>query len=69
MRVLNVYSSAHGSTAEVATFIADVWHERGIETVVAAVGSVQSVEGYDAYALGSAVHNGLSGRKGVRNHY
>jgi len=59
MRVLTVYASAHGSTAEVAGFIADAWRERGIDNVVAAVGSVQSVEGYDAYALGSAVHNGL----------
>lgn len=59
MRALNVYASAHGSTAEVAGFIADAWRERGIENVVAAVGAVQSVEGYDAYALGSAVHNGL----------
>jgi menaquinone-dependent protoporphyrinogen oxidase len=59
MRVLNVYSSAHGSTAEIATFIADAWRERGIDNVVAAVGSVRSIEGYDAYALGSAVHNGL----------
>lgn len=59
MRVLTVYASANGSTAEVTGFIADAWRERGIETVVTAVGSVQSVEGYDAYALGSAVHNGL----------
>jgi menaquinone-dependent protoporphyrinogen oxidase len=59
MRVLTVYASAHGSTAEVARYIADVWLKRGIETDVAAVGSVQSVEGYDAYALGSAIHNGL----------
>jgi menaquinone-dependent protoporphyrinogen oxidase len=59
MRVLTVYASAHGSTAEVAGFIADAWRERGIENVVAAVGSVPPVEGYDAFALGSAIHNGL----------
>jgi menaquinone-dependent protoporphyrinogen oxidase len=59
MRVLTVYASAHGSTAEVAGFMAGAWRERGIENVAAAVGAVQSVEGYDAYALGSAVHNGL----------
>ena len=59
MRVLTAYASAHGSTAEVAGFIADVWRRRGINTDVTAVGSAQSVEGYDAYALGSAVHNGL----------
>lgn len=59
MRVLTVYASAHGSTAEVADFIADIWQRRGIDTDVAAVGSVQSVAGYDAFALGSAIHNGL----------
>jgi len=59
MRVLTAYASAHGSTAEVARFIADAWRERGIESVVTAVGSAPPVEGYDAYALGSAIHNGL----------
>ena len=33
--------------------------QRGIEADVTAVESVRSVEGYDAYLLGSAVHNGL----------
>ena len=59
MRILSVYATAHGSTAEVAAFIADAWRAHGIETDVAAVESVGSIEGYDAYALGSAVHNGL----------
>ena len=59
MRILTVYASAHGSTAEVGRFIADVWKGRGIDPTVAAVGSVQSLEGYDAYALGSAIHSGL----------
>jgi menaquinone-dependent protoporphyrinogen oxidase len=59
MRVLTVYASAHGSTAEVAHFIADGWRKRGIDTTVATVSSVQSLPAYDAYALGSAIHNGL----------
>ena len=59
MRILSVYASAHGSTAEVARFIADVWRGRGIDPEVADVGSVHSLEGYNAYALGSAIHNGL----------
>lgn len=59
MRVLTVYASAHGSTAEVARFIADVWQKCGVQTNVAAVGTAPTLAGYDAYALGSAIHNGL----------
>jgi len=59
MRVLIVYASAHGSTADVARFIADIWKSRGIHTDVAAVGSGPPFAGYDAYALGSAIHSGL----------
>ena len=59
MRVLTVYASAHGSTAEVARFIADVWQKRNIETDVSPVGSAPSIRAYDAVVLGSAVHNGL----------
>jgi menaquinone-dependent protoporphyrinogen oxidase len=59
MRVLTVYASAHGSTAEVARFIADLWRKRGIETDVAGVGTGPSFAGYDACVLGSAIHNGL----------
>jgi len=59
MRVLTVYASAHGSTAEVARFIADVWQKCGVQTDVAAVGTAPPLAGYDAYALGSAIHNGL----------
>jgi menaquinone-dependent protoporphyrinogen oxidase len=59
MRALTVYASAHGSTAEVARFIADIWRKCGIDTDVAAVGTGPSFAGYDAYVLGSAIHNGL----------
>ena len=52
MRALIVYASAHGSTAEVARFMAEIWRKRGIETDVAAVGTAPSLAGYDAYALG-----------------
>jgi menaquinone-dependent protoporphyrinogen oxidase len=59
MRILTVYASAHGSTAEVGRFIADVMQTRGIETAAAAAERAWPVERYDAYILGSAVHNGL----------
>lgn len=59
MRILSVYASAHGSTAEVARFMGGLWQRCGVEAVVEAGDSIRSVEGYDAYVLGSAVHNGL----------
>lgn len=59
MRILTVYASAHGSTAEVGRFIADVLRARGIEATATAAGLARQVEGFDAYILGSAVHNGL----------
>lgn len=59
MRILTVYASAHGSTAEVGGFIADVLQTRGIEAAATAAELAWPVEGYDAYILGSAVHSGL----------
>jgi menaquinone-dependent protoporphyrinogen oxidase len=58
MRILAVYASAHGSTAEVGRYIAGVLQARGIETTATAAGLASPVKGYDAYILGSAVHNG-----------
>jgi len=59
MRILSIYASAHGSTAEVARFMGEVWQQRGLEALVTGVGAVRSIEGHDAYVLASAVHNGL----------
>ena len=59
MRVLIVYASVHGSTAEVARFIADTLATRGIEATVTTAKPAPPVEGFDALILGSAVHNGL----------
>ena len=59
MRILSVYASAHGSTAEVARLLAEVWRERAIDTTLAAAGPAVPLDGYDAYALGSAIHHGL----------
>jgi menaquinone-dependent protoporphyrinogen oxidase len=59
MRTLTVYASAHGSTAEVGRFIADILKARGIDSDAAAAGSASPDEAYDAYILGSAVHHGL----------
>lgn len=58
MRALIVFASSHGSTAEVARFIADILRERGIESDIVAAAAAGSVENYDACLLGSAVHSG-----------
>lgn len=59
MRVLIVYASVHGSTAEVARFIVDALQAGGIAADAAAANPAPPVEGYAAVILGSAVHNGL----------
>lgn len=60
MRALVVYASAHGSTREIAERLGGVLAERGVQVDVRSVESVESVdelEGYDAFVLGSAVHD------------
>jgi len=59
MRVLIVFASSHGSTGEVARFIADVLRERGVESDITSAAVAGSARKYDACLLGSAVHNGL----------
>jgi len=59
MKILVAYASAHGSTREVAHFIGRVLYTYGAEVTVANAADVQSVEGYDVYVLGSAIHGGL----------
>jgi menaquinone-dependent protoporphyrinogen oxidase len=58
MKVLLGYASAHGSTAEVAQFIGKTLQEKGLTVTVASVESVVSVEGYQAFILGTAIHSG-----------
>src|SRR3954464_821714 len=59
MKILVAYASAHGSTKDVAEFIGRVLATYNAEVTVANVVDVQSVEGYDAYVLGSAIHASL----------
>lgn len=59
MRILVAYASAHGSTKEVAQFIGRVLSTYNADVTVANVVDVKSVEGYDAYVLGSAIHASL----------
>jgi len=57
MRVLVVYASADGSTAEIARRIAQRLRERGHEASDQPAGATGSLDGVDAVVLGSAVHN------------
>ena len=58
MRVLVVHASAHGSTAEIGSRVAESLAKSGPDVDVRAVVDVASLAGYDATILGSAVHDG-----------
>jgi menaquinone-dependent protoporphyrinogen oxidase len=56
-RVLVAYATAAGSTAGVAERIADVMRTAGCEVVCRPAGPDLDLAGYDAFVLGSAVHD------------
>lgn len=58
MKVLVTAASKHGSTAEIARVIGEVLEERGLEVTEALPDEVDTLEGYDAVVLGSAVYAG-----------
>jgi menaquinone-dependent protoporphyrinogen oxidase len=57
MRILIVYASADGSTAEIARRITQRLRERGHNASDQPVASAGSLQGVDAVVLGSAVHD------------
>lgn len=59
MNVLVAYASAHGSTAEIAEYIGARLRDRQFNVTVANAETVQTLDGFDAFVLGSAVHGGL----------
>jgi menaquinone-dependent protoporphyrinogen oxidase len=54
--VLVTFASKHGSTAEIADAIAEVLCECGLEVHCVEARDVESLDGYDAVVLGSAVY-------------
>ncbi len=58
-KVLVTYASAHGSTAEVATFIGRVLGVYDIEVTVAHADTIKDVTPYDVVLMGSAVHSSM----------
>ena len=58
MNVLVAAASDHGATAEIASAIGEALGERGLVVTVVPVEGVESVDGYDAFVIGSAVYAG-----------
>ena len=54
--VLVAYASKRGSTAEIAEAVAETIRQAGLGVDCLDAGEVQSLEGYDAVVLGSAVY-------------
>lgn len=59
MKIFVGYASAHGSTAEIAEFIGKIIEEREFSVTIGNVSTVNSVDDYDAFVLGSAIHAGM----------
>jgi menaquinone-dependent protoporphyrinogen oxidase len=56
MQVLVAYASQHGSTREIAGRIAEVISDNGIDVALRSVDDAMSVDGFDAFVIGSAIH-------------
>lgn len=56
-RVLVAYATVHGSTGSIAERIAARLAEQGADPTVRPVAEVTDPSGYDAYVVGSAVHD------------
>lgn len=59
MKILVAYDTVHGSTAEIAQFMGNVLREYQHEVTVARVSEIKTVQGYDAYVLGTPVYGGM----------
>jgi menaquinone-dependent protoporphyrinogen oxidase len=58
MNVLVTAASKYGATGEIAAAIGEVLTEHGLDATVAPCDQVDTVDGYDAVVLGSAVYAG-----------
>ena len=56
MRVLVAYASRHGATQGIAERIGETLRTEGLDAEVRPAGSVRSLDGYDAFVLGSAAY-------------
>ena len=58
MKVFVAYASRHGATQGIAERIATKLERPGIEVTLQAVDGAESVQGYDAFVIGSAAYMG-----------
>jgi menaquinone-dependent protoporphyrinogen oxidase len=58
MKFLVAYASKYGSTAEIAQVIGEELDKRHYQVEVKSVDEVESLDGYDAFVIGSAVYAG-----------
>jgi menaquinone-dependent protoporphyrinogen oxidase len=58
VRVLVTAASRHGATHEIASAIADGLARRGLDATARHTEELASLDGYDAYVIGSAVYVG-----------
>jgi menaquinone-dependent protoporphyrinogen oxidase len=58
MKFLVAYASKYGATAEIAQVISEELRKRHYEVEVKSVEDVDSLDGYDAFVIGSAVYAG-----------
>jgi menaquinone-dependent protoporphyrinogen oxidase len=59
MKVLVGYASVHGSTREIAEFMAELLLQQNMKVVVAPVSKIASLEGFHAVVLGTPIHGGM----------
>jgi len=57
-RILIAHASKYGSAEEVARYLGAVLRDRGASCVVAPVGDVEDVDGYDVVVLGTGLYMG-----------
>ncbi|MBE0691087.1 MAG: hypothetical protein IH587_13290, partial [Anaerolineae bacterium] len=57
-RILVVYASSYGTTAEVARAIGDAMQSETVEIAVEAAAAAPTPDGYDAVAIGSPIYSG-----------
>jgi menaquinone-dependent protoporphyrinogen oxidase len=58
MKFLVAYASKYGATAEIAQVIGEELNKRHYQVEVKSVEDVNSLDGYDAFVIGSAVYAG-----------
>jgi len=59
VKILVAYASAHGTTGEVAEFISNTLAVYGADVIHKAVETIESIKEYDAFVLGTAIHEGI----------